>query len=279
MKRLCSLVLLPVLLSMAVSARAESAVSASLTFSVLAGSGFSWADPAFGNFGASDTSAASFAGWTFSAGLASPNFAPSQIASVTTSALGISSSSGNSASGSTSATAVTVSQPGAFSAALLTSALVPVAGQASATAFTRAYFTLAPGAAVTFTGGLFLAASGDRSAFPANYNLSDFYGYATGSLQVRGDLQTDEVSAEIGGPAPSGTSGVGGYSVTSFKPMLLTVLNSGPSAVTSYLDSGISVYTASPVPEVSTTWMALAGFAVLAGVAIRKRQRQPQAAC
>jgi len=242
---------------------ASSAATATLSFSVLAGSGFSWAADA-GSYGASDVTAAGFVGWSESAGIFSPNFAPVSIGSVTTPGTGVPASSATASSTSTFATAFTFSDSSSTVGTLQASAIVPVAGSANATAFARSYFTLQAGASVTFFGGLVLSTSGDNDNFPATYDTSSLYGYATGLLAVDSQL----AQFEVGGPA---LAVPGSYAITSFEPISLTFTNTGNSAITSYLDSGVYASSVSAVPEPGTYAMLLAGLAIVGWGVSRQR--------
>ena len=270
MNHLAFLSAVPLALALAApTAQAASASTATLSFSVLAGAGFSWTGDA-GSSASSDVSAAGFAGWTESAGVYSPNFAPFSSASNTTPGTGVAASSATAsatASGaSTFATAFTFSDPSLTVGSLQASAIVPVAGSATASAFSRAYFTLEAGASVTFFGGLVLSTIGSNASFPADYNTSDLYGYATGLLAV--DSQLAEF--EIGGPA---LAVPGSYALTSFQPISLTFSNSGSSAITSYLDSGVYASSVSAVPEPGSYAMLLAGLAIVGWGVSRQRAR------
>ena len=258
---------IPLALMLAVPAAQAtgSASAATLSFSVLAGSGFSWAADA-GSYSASDVTAAGFAGWTESAGIFSPDFAPFSTASSTMPGTGVPASSATASGASTFATGFTFSDPSSTVGTLQASAIVPVAGSANASAFARSYFTLQAGASVTFFGGLVLSTSGDNATFPAGYDTSSLFGYATGLLAV--DSQMAEF--EIGGPA---LAVPGSYAITSFQPISLTFTNTGSSAVTSYLDSGVYASSVTAVPEPGTYAMLLAGLGVVGFLAMRQRAR------
>jgi len=141
---------------------------------------------------------------------------------------------------------------------------VPSEGRADATSFARSFFSLAPGASVTFQGALFLSVTGTNPSLPANFNVSDFYGFASGLLAVGNNT----VLRELGGPASTGA--VGSYSLNDIGPLTLTVTNTSGAPLTSFLDSGVTVYSASVVPEPGIYALLLAGLGVIGFVARRR---------
>lgn len=261
-------------LSLAVSfgvnpAHAASAASASFSFSVLSTGGFAWsADPVDASSSSSDVSAADFTGWAESAGVFSPSYGPAGVSSTTNIGSAVPSSAASSSGSVTFASAATFTDPSSRVGTLLAVASVPTEGIASATAFSRSYFTLDAGASVTFEGALFLSLSGTNPALPANYNGSDFYGYASGLLAVGDALDI----TEIGGPGATGLAG--SYSLNDVGRLSVSFTNRSNEAVTTYLDSGVTVYSASaiaPIPEPSTYISLLAGLAVV-GFVLKRRQ-------
>jgi len=75
---------------------------------------------------------------------------------------------------------------------------------------------------------------------------------------------------ELGGPA--GTGMVGSYSLNNIGPLSLTVNNTTGVALTSYLDSGVTVYSASVVPEPANYALLLAGL-VAVGLFVRRKSQ------
>lgn len=252
------------------SANAASSASASLSFSVLSSGGFAWlSDSALPAYASSDTVSADLIGYAESAGVFTPAYGPASTTSDLAVGTAVPASVAVGSGTTTVATAQTFSNPTQVFSSLSAFALVPTAGTASANAFSRSYFTLAAGATVTFQGALVLAVNGSNPAVPASYNLSEFYGYASGLLAVDGgDLR----SSEIGGPTTAGV--IGSYNLTDAGALTLSYTNTGDSAITTYLDSGVSVYSASalaPVPEPGTYAMLLAGLVAMGFVAARRK--------
>ena len=252
------------------SANAASSASASLSFSVLSNGGFAWlSDATLPAYASSDVVSADLIGYAESAGVYTPAYGPVSATSDLAVGTAVPASVAVGSGTTTVATAQTYSNPTQAFSSLSAFALVPTAGTASANAFSRSYFTLAAGATVTFQGALVLAVNGSNPTGPANYNLSEFYGYASGLLAVDGgDLR----SSEIGGPTAAGV--VGAYNLTDAGALTLTYTNTGDTAITSYLDSGVSVYSASalaPVPEPGTYAMLIAGLFAMGFVAARRK--------
>ena len=273
-----SLTLLYSALSLAISfstgsANAASSASASLSFSALSTGGFAWsADPALPAYASSDAVSADLIGYAESAGVFTPAYGPANAASDLTVGKAVPASAAVTSGTSTVATALTYSNSTQVFASLSAFALVPTSGTASANAFSRSYFTLAPGATVTFQGALVLAVNGFNPAAPTNYNVSDFYGYASGALAVDGG---DSRASEMGGPSTAG--GVGVYNLTDGRPLTLSYTNTGSTVVTTFLDSGVSVYSASalaPIPEPGTYTMLLAGLLAMGFVTVRRQSQQ-----
>jgi PEP-CTERM motif len=263
MKLLFARVAAPLLLSLAVpAAHATSAATASLSFRAVASSGFNWLSTPPSQADSSATAAA-MTGFELSAGVFSPVYAALQSdvdvefgTAVPTSAAAATSS--NVVSG-----AATTALLGLYG--LTANAVVPTQGKADATSFASSWFSLAPGASVTFLGSIALGASGFNPSLPANYSTNDFYSFASGLLAVG----SDQVARELGGPAA--TSGVGGYSLGDAGSVSLTFTNSTNALLTTYLESGVTVYTASAVPEPGTYALLLAGLSALGWVARRRR--------
>ncbi len=249
-------------------AHAGSAASASLSFTVLASSGFSWLTAPVSTADSSAT-AAELTGFEFAAGVFSPGFGPAVTANDLALGVAVPASTANASAGPVFASAFSFGN--ANNASLQASALVPGEGRADATSFARSFFSLAPGASVTFQGALFLSVTGNNPSLPANYSLGDFYGFASGLLAAG----SDTVLSELGGPA--GTGMAGSYSLNNIGPLSLTVTNTTGSPFTSFLDSGVTVYSASVVPEPGTYALLIAGLATVGFVVRRKSQTTPSA--
>jgi hypothetical protein len=256
----------PWLLAFAVSgAQADSSASASLSFSVLSGPGFSWLTNGATNT-ASDASAAQLTGWSASAAVFSPVFSPKTMGTQTVFGTAVPTTEVTVNSGNVFSSAVSFSAAGGRFATLSANSLVSssTAGKAEATSFARSYFSLAPGASVTFQGSLFLSAAGTNPALPANYNGSDFYSYASGLLAVGTDVRGNE----LGGFASTGA--VGNYNLSDVSGLSLTVRNTSSSTLQTYLESGVSVYSVSAVPEPATYALWSLGLVGVVAVARRK---------
>jgi hypothetical protein len=279
MNRFLSHTAAPLVLAFAAcAAHAGSGATAQLSFSASSAGGFSWLNDAMSvSYAASDALAVDQAGWAESAGFFSPNYTAGSSASsgvtlglavpASMAATGAPATSFGSAHTATPANTVTLGNPGFTAASLAATAIVPVAGLVSASAFATSWFTLAPGASVTFNGSLFLSLNGSNPALAPAYIVNDFYGYASGRMEIIGGAVQD---AELTAPASGGMPGYyADHSTTSF---LLTVTNSGASSMNYALDSGVAVYSASPIPEPGTYALALAGLAIVGFVA-RRRQR------
>lgn len=261
------LVAAPVVLALMVAApaaHANSAASASLSFSVLGGPGFTWLTTPVSSADSSATSTP-FTGFELVAGVFGPTYGPAVMADDLAVGTAVPASSANASAGDVFSSAFTFGNP--ISATLQASALVPTEGQASATSFARSWFSLEAGASVTFQGALLMAMTGTNIALPANYNVSDFYSFASGLLAVG----TDEALRELGGPAATGM--VGSYSLNDFGTLSLTVTNNTAGLLTTYLDSGVTVYSASVVPEPGTYALLLAGLGAIALIARRRSVR------
>jgi hypothetical protein len=242
-------------------AQADSAASASLSFTVSAGAGFTWlsAPPSFAD---SSATATELTGFEFSAGSFSPVYGPVASGAQIVPGVGVPTSSASATAGNVFGNAFSFGTPN--TATLSASALVPVSGKADATSFARSYFSLADGASVTFQGALLLSVTGTNIALPANYSTGDFYSFASGLLAVG----SQESVAELGGPAATGL--VGSYSLNDLGTLSLTITNTTGSLLTTYLDSGVTVYSASVVPEPGTYALLLAGLGAVVFTVRRK---------
>lgn len=242
-------------------AQATSAASASLSFSVFSNGGFNWlaAPPASAD---SSASAFTFEGFELAAGVFSPTYGPAQTAAELT--LGVAVPSSTAAATAEDVFTNGFSFGSTNAASLAANALVPTEGKAESTSFARSWFSLNPGFSVTFQGALFLSVTGTKVSLPANYSTGDFYGFASGVLAVG----SNEVLRELGGVASTGS--VGAYSLNDIGGISLTVTNTTGSPLVTYLDSGVTVYSASVVPEPGTYALLLAGLASVLFVVRRK---------
>lgn len=255
------------------SAQAASSASAFLSFSVLSTGGFAWsADPELVASASSDASAADLTGYAEAAGVFSPAYGAASIGSDFAIGTAVPSTAAFSTGTTTVANAQTSTGPSQVFSSLAAFALVPTSGTSSATAFSRSYFTLDAGASVTFQGALFLTAVGSNPAAPVNFNVSEFYGFATGLLEVNGGGLVENT---VGGPDTTGL--VGDYNLSDADVVTLSYTNATNAAITTYLDSGVSVYSASalaPIPEPGTYAMLLAGLLVMGFVAVRRQSQK-----
>lgn len=251
----------PVALALATPvAQADSGASASLSFNVLASSGFSWIDTPASSADSSAT-VAELVGFEFSAGVFSPVYGPEVSDIDVASGVGVPVAAATANAGGVFGSAFSFGVPTA--ANLTTSALVPSSGRAEATSFARSWFSLDAGASVTFQGALLLSVTGTNIAFPASYSVGDFYSYASGLLAVG----SDEIIVELGGPESTGL--VGSYSLNELMPLSLSFTNNTGEMLTTYLDSGVTVFSASAVPEPGTVALLLAGLCAVTFVARR----------
>jgi hypothetical protein len=232
------------------SVHAASSATATFSFDALNTSGFSWV-VAPESSSTTDASAASLLGWTSAAGVFSPDYGPAVVGNQlgVGTAVPVTAVDANAGNARSSASSRTVGQ----GAELLASATVTAPGKAEATSFARSWFSLDAGATVTFRGILALAAAGASPRLPADYNGGDFYSFASGLMAVG----AQERISELGGPLTTGL--VGSYSLAIGATWNLTVTNTDTSPLLTYLDSGVTVYTASPVPEPGTYALFLAG--------------------
>lgn len=246
------------------AAQANSAASASLSFSVLGGPGFNWLIAPVSTADSSATSTP-FTGFELVAGVFGPAYGPAVMAADLALGTAVPASTATASTGDVFSSAFTFGN--AANATLQASALVPTEGQASATSFARTWFSLDAGASVTFQGALLMAMTGNNPAWPANHNVSDFYSFASGLLAVG----ADQALRELGGPAATGV--VGSYSLNDFGTLSLTVTNNTAGLLTTYVDSGVTVYSASVVPEPGTYALLLAGLGAIAFIARRRFTR------
>lgn len=262
MNRLPLLAAAPLVLALAApAAQANSAASASLSFTVIASPGFTWLSmpPSLAD---SSASAAELTGFEFSAGFFNPVYGPVSSQINVQPGAGVPNSSAAAIADTVFANAATLGSP--TSANLSASALVPESGRAEATSFARSFFSLEAGASVTFQGALLLSMTGNNIPLPAGYVGNDFYSFASGLLAVG----SQEVLRELGGPAATGM--VGNYSLNDLGTLSLTVTNTTGSLLTTYLDSGVAVYSASVVPEPGTYALLLAGLGAVSLIVRRK---------
>ena len=262
MKQLALLAAAPLVLALAApAAHANSGASASLSFNVIAGPGFTWLASPVSSADSSAT-AAEITGFEVAAGVSSPVYGPAASAVDIATGLGVPASSASVSAGDVFGHAFSFGTPAA--ASLSASALVADSGRADATSFARSFFSLEAGASVTFQGALLLAVTGTNLAFPTTTSTGDFYSFASGLLAVG----SDEVLRELGGPASTGMAG--SYSLNDFVPLSLTFTNTTGSLLTTFVDSGVTVYSASVVPEPGTYALLLAGLGAVSLIVRRK---------
>ncbi len=243
-------------------AHANSGASASLSFSIITGpTGFTWLTTPVSTADNS-ASAAVLTGFEFAANVFSPEYGPAAVADDLALGVGVPNGSATASVGTVFGSASSLGS--LTSATLAASALVPGSGKAEATSFSRSWFSLAPGASVTFQGALLMAVTGTNIALPANHIGNDFYSFASGLLAVG----SQEALRSLGGPASTGM--VGSYSLNDLGALSLTVTNTTATLLTTYLDSGVTVYSASVVPEPGTYALLLAGVGALALIVRRK---------
>lgn len=256
----------PLLLAAMTPAQAQSAASATLSFSVVAGSGFSWLDdPLSPSSSVSEATAAGFQAWVAD-GIGSfvPQFATPSDAGMTETGLGVPASQALSFSGSTFSSASVLAQAGSQAATLQATGIAPVAGYTAAGASARSYFSLEAGSSVTFLGALNLGLSGTQPVLPDSYLTTELFSYATGLLSAGG--MSD--GREIGNAASAYTPGAYSFGETAL--LSITVSNTSNTVYTGYLDSAVGVYAVSAVPEPSTYALLLAGVLVVGFVARRR---------
>jgi len=147
MKFSVSLVTAPLVLALAVPlAHAGSAASASLSFTVLAGSGFSWLSAPV-SYADSSATAAEVTGFNLVANVFSPGYGPATSTSDLALGTAVPATTASASAGPVFANAFSFGN--ASNATLQASALVPTEGRADATGFARSFFSLAPGGSVT----------------------------------------------------------------------------------------------------------------------------------
>ncbi len=256
----------PLLLAAMNPAQAQSAATASLSFSVIAGNGFSWLDdPLSPSSSVSEATAAGFQAWVADGiGGWVPQYATPSDAGQTESGVALPQTQALSFSGSTFSSASVLPQAGNRAATLQAAGIAPVAGYTAAGASARSYFTLQPGSSVTFLGALNLGVSGLQPTLPSAYITTELFGYATGLLSAGG--LTD--GREIGNAALAYTPG--NYSFGETALLSVTVSNDSNAVYTGYLDSAVGIYAVSAVPEPSTYALLLAGVLVVGFVARRR---------
>jgi hypothetical protein len=263
---LSALAALPLCLALAGTAQAQdSAASATLSFTVIPSSptGLTWL--ATDSFSSSEASTAGFVEWAPDGfGGFAPVFGAVDFVSETRPGLWGSTTSALTSSGQSFTSSFTFS-PSTRQASLQSTASVVSGGFGDGNAFVRSYFSLAPGASVTFTGALSLSAFGSNLAFPAEFATTDLYGFATGLMAIGTDL---EDMREIGNAMLPYSAGA--YAFNDVATLSVAITNTGASPLVAYLDAGVAVYTASAVPEPGTYALMLAGLAAV-GVAARRR--------
>lgn len=258
----------PLCLAIASAAHAQnSSAIAALSINAVASSpaALTWLAP--GSYSSSSASSAAFAGWAPTGfGEFAPTFNTGVTDSSTTPGLWQQSSSALAADGAVFSNSFTFS-PLAPYAFLQASTTMPQGGYGASDAFVRSYFSLAPGASVTFTGGLLLSVFGTNQAFTPDHITTDLYGSATGLLAIDG---VPEDSRTIGSAALPYTAGAYGFNQAT--TLSVSITNSTASDMTGYFDAGVSVYAVSAVPEPGTYAMLLAGLACMGLVAHRSRR-------
>jgi hypothetical protein len=243
----------------------DSAATATLSFIVTPSNpaGFAWLAPE--SYSLSEASTAAFDSWQ-SDGVG--GFAALFAAPVSSSDLQVgawpTSSSTLSAIGVNFSSSFTFA-PNAQFATLQSSASVVGGGFGEGLAFMRSYFSLAPGASVTFAGTVSLSVFGQNLAFPASYATGDLYGFASGLLSVEGGASSEAETGNAMLPYAAGA-----YSFNQVAPLSVSFTNTSSDTIVAYLDSGVAVYTASAVPEPGTYALMLAG---LAGIGLLVRRR------
>jgi hypothetical protein len=260
---------LPLCLAFAGTAQAQdSAASATLSFIVTPSdpAGLVWLVP--DSFSTSEATAAAFDRWEADGvGGFSPVFGAPSTEIDLQPGLWTNSSSALATGGLNFSSSFTFA-PSTRNASLQSSASVVDGGFGSGLAFVRSYFSLAPGASVTFNGTLSLSVFGQNQAFPDNYTTTDLYGFASGLLAVGGG-DVDEL--EIGNASLPYAAGA--YAFNDVAPLSVSFTNSSTETVVAFLDSGVSVYSVSAVPEPGTYAMLFAGIAAI-GVLVRRRQQR-----
>jgi hypothetical protein len=240
----------------ATCAQAQSASNATLDLTVQASTGFSWVTNPDSDT-TTNASAATLTGWSPSAGVFSPVFGPTVQSSQSELGPAIQNTSVVAGTSPVVGSGSSTSNPSGSVSQFLASAEVNAPGKAEATSFARSWFSLDAGATVTFTGSLSLSTVGSNPAQPVGYQTGDFYSFASGLLAVDAQL----FSLELGGPVTTGA--VGGYNLSDSANWNLTVTNTNSTPLLTYLDSGVTVYTVSAVPEPGAYLLSLAGLLIL----------------
>jgi hypothetical protein len=250
------------------SANAQSSsASATLSFNVVASSPTALTWLAADSFSSSNASSAAFAGWSPTGfGEFAPTFNTPVTDSATTLGLWRQSSSALAADGLNFSSSFTFS-PTTRQASLQTTSTIDQGGFGSGDAFVRSHFSLAPGASVTFTGGLTLSVFGTNQAFTPDYITTDLYGSATGLMSIGGFA---EDSRTIGNAALPYTAG--NYAFNEAQTLSVSMTNNTASAMNGYFEAGVGVYSVSAVPEPGNYAMLLAGLACVGLVAHRRRR-------
>ena len=101
----------------------------------------------------------------------------------------------------------------------------------------------------------------------------DFFDSANWDDDIGPDPDNNAATPYLGGNIIfAGGSAVGGKNLLLGTGLSLTVTNTTGSALTSFLDSGVTVYSASVVPEPGTYALLFAGLAAVGFVVRRKSQ-------
>jgi len=250
------------------SANAQSSsASATLSFNVVASSStaLTWLEG--DSFSSSNASSATFAGWSPTGfGEFAPTFNTAVTDSATTPGLWQQSSSALAADGLNFSSSFTFS-PSTRQASLQATTTIDQGGFGTGDAFVRSSFSLAPGASVTFTGGLTLSVFGTNQAFAPDHITTDLYGLATGLMVIGGFPEDSRTIGNFGLPYTAGA-----YAFNQVQTLSVSITNSTDSAMTGYFESGVGVYSVSAVPEPGTYAMLLAGLACTGLVAHRRRR-------
>jgi len=268
LKHLHLLAALPLCVTFAGTVHAQnSSASATLSFVAVPSdpAGLAWLSE--GSYALSEATAAGFDRWTADGiGGFSPLFgAPNNDSDLQDGLLANSSSA--LAIGGLNFTSSFTFAPSSSNASLQSTASVVDGGFGNGLAFVRSYFSLAPGAAVTFNGTLSMSVFGQNPNLPSNYTTTDLYGYASGLLAIGSDPADERKTGNANLPYAAGA-----YSFNHVAPLSVSLTNTTGDTVVAYLDSGVAVYTASAVPEPETYALMLAGLGAV-GFMARRRSR------